>query len=69
MNKQSEVLNQYDAHINFNDKTIQWTIRGEQRTTPFSENIPGTNQEKNQITNINIPSLKSNKYKSESTGI
>ncbi|CAH1724058.1 unnamed protein product [Aphis gossypii] len=47
----ADVLNQYNTHINFTDKTIKWLIRGEQRTTPFSENH---SPEKNQITNIEI---------------
>lgn len=47
----ADVLNQYNAHINFTDKTIKWPIRGEQRTTPLSEN---PTIEKNQITTIEM---------------
>jgi len=47
----ADVLNQYNAHINFTDKTIKWSIEGEQRITSFSENpaIQGK-----QITTIEI---------------
>jgi len=46
----ADVLNQYNAHINFTNKTIQWLIKGEPRITPFFEN--STNIKSDQITHI-----------------
>lgn len=48
----ADVLNQHNAYINFNNRTIQWLIKGEPRITPFLENIEETKED--QIADIEI---------------
>jgi predicted aspartyl protease len=50
----AEVLNQYNTHINFTDKTIEWSIQGEQKIIPFSEHIQERNEKKNHVTHVDI---------------
>ena len=66
----TDVLRQYNAHINFKDKTIHWSIQGDQRTTPFSENIGGTSTKENQITQYSdISYQKINRYNQRARGL
>jgi len=50
------VLNQYNAHIiDFNKKTIQWSIEGEKQNTSFSENVAeNQTSNNNQIANLEL---------------
>lgn len=50
----ADVLNKYNAHIDFNNKTIQWSIQGQQQITPFSEETATIKSKEDRITNIEI---------------
>lgn len=50
----ADILNQYRAHINFTEKTIQWSIQGEKKIVPFAERLPETDEAANQIAHLDI---------------
>ncbi|KAE9522399.1 hypothetical protein AGLY_017230 [Aphis glycines] len=50
----ADILNQYKAHINFTEKTIQWSIQDEIRIVPFTERLPETDKTTNQIAHLDI---------------
>jgi len=50
----ADVLNQYNVHINFTDKTIQWSIQDEPRVIPFAERITEDDKGNDQVAHLDI---------------
>lgn len=50
----ADVLNQYNAQINFNNQTIKWNIEGTIHTTSFARTKPKNTAEDVQVHKIRI---------------
>lgn len=50
----ADVLNQYMVHINFTDKTMQWSIQDEPRVIPFAERTREADKDNDRMAHINI---------------